>query len=182
MNLRIQHKVLHQLQWYVLLNSTNTVHNAWVLHFGFLQNGMQLSLVLFEQEYSPNDASEPAFETSLQKYVYYTPANTMIAPGSYMLNTSSMAANQTQPLATYYTYAGSVAKPTSYVVHGATNGASNGITNPAYIFDQTSLAFVNWNQNWGQKLDSVSSTPVLCYCQPSKPEGSEDSIKCRVNN
>ena len=61
MNLRIQHKVLHQLQRYVLLNSTNTVHNAWVLHFGFPQNcGMQLSLVFLEQENSPHAALEPA--------------------------------------------------------------------------------------------------------------------------
>ena len=101
------------------------------------------------------------FKTSLQKYVYYTPANTMIAPGSYMLNPSPMAANQTQPLATYYTYAGSVASPTSYVVHGATNGASNGITNPTYVYDQKSLAFATWNQNWGQNWTQYQVPPSL---------------------
>ena len=99
------------------------------------------------------------FETSLQMYVYYNPASTMIAPGPYILNSPPMAANQIQPLATYYTYPGSVAKPIRYVVHGATNGASNGLTNPAYFLHQNSVAVASENQNHGQEWTAYQVSP-----------------------
>ena len=83
----------------------------------------------------------------------------MIAPGPYILNPSSMAANQTQPLATYYTYPGSVANPTSYVAHGATNGASNGLTNPTYVLHQNSVSVASKNQNHRPNWTAYQASP-----------------------